>query len=225
MRTLYTVLFVLCGWVGLESQAHADACNTGANAADIVLNCAFQTGTFANWTISGNIANPGGYYYGVDMFDAYPGPPASTYGAYMSQDQITGGESPVDLSQILPTVVGKTYQITFYLMQDNAPSAGYSHSFGATWGGTTLLSLAPTVASPGLVGVWTEYTFSEVATSASEALNFSFVNDDSYWSFDDVSATPVPEPSSWAPLLTAIALSAFVVRRRSLALKRLRAKS
>jgi hypothetical protein len=223
MRRFYTLLFVFWGLVGLENQARADACNTGANTGNIVANCAFQTGNFTGWIISGNTANPAGNYYGVDMFDAYPGPPASTYGAYMSQDQIAGGETPVDLSQILATSVGTTYDIAFYLMQDNAPSTGYTHSFDATWGGTTLVDLTPTVALPGPVGVWTEYTFSETASAASTTLNFAFVNDDNYWSFDDVSVVPVPEPSSWPPLLTAVALSAFVVRRRSLALKRLRA--
>jgi hypothetical protein len=220
MRTFYTLLFVFCGLVGFEGQASADVCNTGVNAGNIVSNCAFQTGNFTGWTISGNTANPASNYYGVEMFDAYPGPPASTYGAYMSQDQIAGGETPVDLSQTLSTVATHMYTITFYLMQDNAPTTGYTHSFDATWGGTTLLDLTPS--SPGPVGVWTEYTFAETATGASTALTFAFVNDDNFWSFDDVSVVPqaaaaVPEPSTWLLLLTACAISA-IVGRRSLAL-------
>jgi hypothetical protein len=63
-----------------------------------------------------------------------------------------------------------------------------------------MLSLTPTVALPGPVGVFTEYQFTETATGPSTVLAFAFENDDSFWSFDDVSVvnTPssVPEPSS-----------------------------
>jgi hypothetical protein len=214
MRTFYTLLVVFCGLVGLESQAKADVCNIAGNE---VLNCAFQTGNFAGWTLSGNTNNPGGNYYGVDTFDAYPGPPPSVYGAYLSQDEIDGGENPLNLSQTLATIAGDTYQITFYLMQDTAPVPGYNHSFDATFGATTLLDLL----NPATSGVWTEYTFSETATAASTALNFAVVNDDNYWSFDDASvvnttAAAVPEPAGWLLLLTVCVVCALAVRRSRL---------
>jgi hypothetical protein len=217
MRTLYTLLLVFGGLVGFESQAHADVCNTGGN---LVANCAFGSGDFTGWTISGNTSNPGGNYYGVDGFDAYPG---STYGAYMSQDSIVS-ENPVDLGQTLATSVGTTYEITFYLDQDLPPTGTYTHSFDATWGGTTLLDLTPTVSSPGPNGVWTEYQYTETASTSSTALTFAFVDDDSYWSFDDVSvvaeASGVPEPSAGLLLLTACAGCVLAARRSPLIMGR-----
>jgi PEP-CTERM motif len=200
MRTSFILLLAFCCLVVLPKQANADPCNTGVNAGNIVSNCAFQTGDSTGWTISGNTANPGGNYYGVDTFDAYP---PSTYGAYMSQDSMVS-ENPVDLGQSLSTTVGTTYTITFFLDQDTAPTTGYTHSFDATWGGTSLLDLNPTVSMPGPYGLppggYVEYQFTETATSSSTALTFAFVNDDSYWSFDDISVTPqgvpAPEPSS-----------------------------
>jgi hypothetical protein len=127
MRKILSALaLVLCGLWG-ASQARAASICDGV-AGNIVANCGFETGDFTSWTISGNTANPGGNYYGVDAFDANSG----NYGAYMSQDLFVG-TAPVDLSQTLATSAG-LYQVTFWLEQDTAPTLGYTHTFSATWG-------------------------------------------------------------------------------------------
>jgi hypothetical protein len=205
-------LILFCGlWA---SPAMAGSVCSSAN--NLVSNCDFGTGDFTGWTISGNTTNPGNNYYGVDTFDACTSC-GSTYGAYMSQD-LLGTGATVNLGQNLATVVGDQYQVTFWLDQDTPPTTGYTHSFTALWGSTTMLSLTPTVSSPGPNGVWTEYTFTETATSALTALLFEFENDDSYWSFDDVSVVSlqaVPEPP--ALLLAGTVLFALLLLRRKYA--------
>jgi hypothetical protein len=124
----------------------------------------------------------------------------------------------VSLGQNLATTVGTSYQVTFWLEQDTAPAVGYTHAFTAQWGGATILSLTPTVSSPGPVGVWTEYTFTETATSASTLLNFLFENDDSFWSFDDVSVVALAAtPEVPTGLLAASGLCALLMFRRKFA--------
>ena len=192
MRKCFSVLvLIFCGfWSASQPVFGGSVC--AAISPNLVSNCGFETGDFTGWTIGGNTLNPGGNYYGVDAFDANSG----NYGAYMSQDFIDAGTAPITLSQTLTTTVGQAYNITFWLEQDTAPTTGYTHLFGAAWGGTTFLSLAPTVASPGTVGSFTRYSFMETAAGASTALKFTFENDDSYWSLDDVSAASAPEPST-----------------------------
>lgn len=209
MRNTFSVIaLIFCGlWSASQASAGTSYC-TGISD-NIVSNCGFETGDFTNWTISGDTANPGDYYYGVDGFDANSG----NYGAYMSQD---GVSSSVDLSQTLTTIMGDMYTFSFFLEQDTAPQTGYTHAFTATWGGTTVLSLTPTVALPGPVEVWTQYTFTEMATSTSTIINFAFENDDSYWSFDDVvvDLNAIPEPSTG--LLAGAALCALLLLRLKL---------
>lgn len=209
------VALVVCG-LWCVSQLMADDCTSSVN---IVKNCGFETGNFNAWTISGNTANPGGNYYGVDTFDAHSG----TYGAYMSQDYVDGGTAPVKLSQTLATIVGDPYTVTFWLEQDTAPTTGYTHAFSATWNGTTLFSVTPSVNSPGDVGSWVEYSFGGTATGATTTLQFSFQNDDNFWSFDDISVV-APEPTS-AGLLVLASFSTLLLlwsRRRRLSGQRLR---
>ena len=187
-RILLVLVLVLCGlWSASQARA-ASICN--AVVGNIVANCGFETGDFTSWTLGGNTTNPGGVYYGVDAFDANSG----NYGAYMSQDLFVG-TATVNLSQMLSTSAG-LYEVTFWLEQDTAPNVGYTHLFSAAWAGTTFLSLTPTVALPGTVELFTHYSFTGTATAASTILALTFQNDDSFWSFDDVSATLTPEPST-----------------------------
>jgi MYXO-CTERM domain-containing protein len=210
MRKSFSVLVLaVCGsWGASQAMAASSICD--AVTGNLVLNCGFETGDFTDWTLTGSTDNPGGNYYGVDAFDANSG----SYGAFMSQDFLDEGATSVDLGETLPTTAGGEYQITFYLEQDTAPTLGYNHAFTASWGGSTIESLTPTVASPGTVGSFVEYTFTETTPTASTALEFTFENDDQYWSFDDASVTPVPEPST--ALLGGLALGALwlVGRRR-----------
>jgi len=208
MRKTFLVLaLIFCGlWAAPEATAGPVYC--AAVSGNLVTNCGFETGDFTGWTVGGNSLNPGSNYFGVDAFDANSG----NYGAYMSQDFIDGGTTPVTLSQTLATVAGGAYAVTFWLEQDTAPTPGYAHVFSAAFGGTTLLTLTPTVVSPGPVGVFTQYTIDVMATTSSSVLKFSFENDDQYWSFDDVSVSTVPEPSTG--MLAGLAIGGLLLLRR-----------
>lgn len=214
MRKLFTFLaLIACGLLSSAPQAKADVCSALVYGhSNLVNNCGFETGSFSSWTVGGNTANPGGNYYGVDSFDANSG----NYGAYVSQDFFVG-KAPVTLSQTINTTPGLDYLISFWLEQDTAPTVGYNHAFSATFGGTTLLTLSPTVAAPGSVGSFVEYSFEEMATSATTTVQFSFENDDNYWSFDDASVALAPEPSTLFSAGAALAGLLFLRSRRSLA--------
>jgi len=214
MRKTSILALIVCGlWsASLATAGSASICD--AIAFNLVTNCGFESGDFpvgvTGWTIGGNTANPGGNYYGVDGFDANSG----NFGAYMSQDFFVG-TAPVTLSETLATAVGTTYAVSFFLEQDTAPTTGYTHAFSATFGGTTLLSLAPTVALPGTVGSFTQYSYTATATAADTTVQFSFENDDRYWSFDDVSVTATPEPST--AILAGAALCGLLLLKRRIA--------
>jgi hypothetical protein len=181
---------IFCGLWGASQPAFGSSICT-AITPNAVTNCGFETGNFTGWTIGGNTLNPGGNYFGVDAFDANSG----NDGAYLSQDFVDGGTTKLTLTQTLSTTTGQLYNVSLWLEQDTAPTTGYVHSFSATWAGTTILTLTPTVALPGTVGVFTHYSFAETATGPTTTLAFTIENDDNYWSFDDVSVS-TPEPST-----------------------------
>jgi hypothetical protein len=202
-KSFSVLVLVICGLWGASQARAASICD--AVAGNLVTNCGFETGDFTGWTIGGNTANPGDNNYGVDAFDANSG----NFGAYMSQDFFVG-TAPVDLSETLVTTVGAAYDVSYYLENDTAPQLGYAQVFSSTFGGTTMQTLTPTVGSPGIVGTFTEYSFAETAASASTTLEFAFENDDSFWSFDDVSVVAAtPEPST--VLLGGMALGALLL--------------
>jgi len=222
MRKSVSVLVLIVGGFWTASQAKA-ASICDALAGNLITNCGFETGDFTGWTIGGNDANPGGNYYGVDTFDANSGnTPGNCMGgpcgAFMSQDFFVG-TAPLTLSQTIATSVGSVYDVSYFLEQDTPPEPGNSHAFTASWGGIPFQSLTPTAPSAA-DGTFVEYSFMETATATSTTLQFSFENDDDFWSFDDVSvvaaaATTTPEPSTG--LAGGIALGALLLlwsRRR-----------
>lgn len=147
--------------------------------ANLVSNGDFETGDLALWNVNGNavfaFANGAGH---TGNFEALLG--------------ITDGVA--SLSQSITTTSGQSYLVSFWLASDTLP--GDSSSFQALWNGT------PMTTTPGLqnyIGAfdYTQFIFTGVATGAITTIAFDFQNDGSAFHLDDVSANPVPEPSTF----------------------------
>jgi hypothetical protein len=152
-----------------------------ANAAELVTNGSFETGDFTGWTQFGDTS-----FTGVST-ECYDGscPTDGSNLAYFGPVNDVGG-----ISQTLATGAG-LYNISFDL------SNFQGESFSADFGGVTLL------VNPPQEGV-THYSFTDVAASGPTTLTFSFQDVPAYYTLDDVSVTAagVPEPASWALMLT-----------------------
>lgn len=200
---------ILCGVWGV-SQAKADVCTSSSN---IVQNCGFETGTFANWTIGGNTSGGTPNSYGVDNTN----PNSGNYEAYFGAVGI-----PISLSQTLTTALpNERYQVSFYLDQNSQDTSGtYTHSFDVSFDGILLDSVSNAPYSNGYV----KYTFTTATTGSgnSDVLKFDFRNDDAFFFLDDVSVIAqgpvVPEPASFLLVLPALGgVLALARRKRSVA--------
>ena len=94
-------------FAGVGALALAAAA-TPSNAAELVTNGGFETGNFSGWTLGGNTG-----FTGVDTASAHSG----TYGAYFGAVGSTG-----TLSQLLNTVAGQTYTVSFWLSNSGSHS-------------------------------------------------------------------------------------------------------
>jgi hypothetical protein len=159
----------------------ASMAGMAANAANLVTNGSFETGDFTGWTQFGDES-----YTGVT---GCQGNGCATDGvdlAYFGPVNGVGG-----ISQTLATGAG-LYDISFDL--SNYQGAYFSADFG----GVSLLVNVPQE-------LVTHYSFTDVAASGPTTLSFSFQNTPDYYTLDDVSVTAaagVPEPASWALMLT-----------------------
>lgn len=162
-----------------------------AQASNIVLNGSFETGDFTNWTLGGNTGFTGVQCPGLGSVpdgscDAFFGPVGSNG----------------TLTQILPTVAGNVYTITFDLQTDG----GNPSFFSAAFGSTTLMSVTNPSASAFLF-----HSFIATATSNTTALTFTFRDDPGFIFLDAV--TVAPEPSSVILLGTGV-LAVARLRRK-----------
>jgi hypothetical protein len=168
-----------------------------ALSAELVTNGGFEAGDFSGWTQGGNTAStvvtPLAPHSG--SFNASLGPFA------------TAGT----LSQDLNTVAGQQYMISFWLRNSFGDVGNH---FTAVFGGNQLFNLSdsPTFA-------YAPFSFVATANASLSTLLLDFRNDTSFWYLDDVSAvalTPaVPEPASWAMMISGFGLVGFAMRRRA----------
>src|SRR5204862_5392997 len=161
--------------------------------ANLITNPGFETGDFTGWTKVG-LADVIGTNSGI-------APPSGNFMARL----FTG-----TLTQSVATTPGASYTINFFLALASNQS---NNSFSVSWGGVPILSL--TNQSP--FG-YTEYSFTETASTASSALVFSYnvVIPFSVWFLDDVSVTPpgVPDGGSTVSLLGFALLGLVALRRK-----------
>ena len=118
------------------------------------------------------------------------------------------------LSQLLSTVIGDSYTVSFWL--ENLGSR--QNSFAASFGSDVLTSLR----NSGQFG-YTLYSYVVTATATATNLSFTFRNDPSYWVLDNVQVTSntppvissVPLPASLPLLGAGIAGFAVFGKRRA----------
>jgi hypothetical protein len=167
--------------------------SVGSQASNLVLNPGFETGDFSNWTQFGNTGNTA-----VDTvphtgsFDALFGPVGSLGG----------------ITQALPTIAGASYSLQFWLQNDG----GTPNEFLVQWDGTTVID---TINAGGFG--FTLFAFTQVASSTSTQLSFSFRQDPNFFSLDDISVdlSAVPEPSTIAMFGSGLLALALWRRRRA----------
>jgi hypothetical protein len=127
-----------------------------AHAANIVINPGFETGDFTGWTEGGHLDHT--------FVDTVPNAPHS--GSFAAQLGAVGGDNT--LSQILSTVAGTTYDLSYWHIY--APDAGPVGDFSVQWNSTTIHSEVSV--DPPTPQTWTLYNFLVTGTG-SDTLQFT----------------------------------------------------
>jgi hypothetical protein len=174
----------------------------GTARANLVANGGFEgSGTcgFAGWTIFGQTV--AGTDYGLIRASEGGIPFDGNCSAWFGP---VGGETI--LSQYVPTLAGQQYFLSVWVRNTNLGSAPDNH-FQIIWEGTPLLTADNAPDAP-----WTHLSGIITASVSSSFLAFVFRNVPGYFSIDDVSVDPVPEPGAFVLCAPGLAL-VFLIRR------------
>lgn len=187
---------------------------SGAANANLVTNGDFETGSLSGWSTN-NLACTGvgtDYSSASGCFgqDTNPGPHGGTQSLYLGNNGAAGLGT---ISQSIATDAATTYTLSFWLANSTYQEAAAPNEFKVTWNGETLLDLSNVGAF-----AYTNYTFDVVGAANSSLLAFSDIQSPSAWNLDDVNVgvavAAVPEPSTYALMLTSLSVVGLVARRR-----------
>jgi hypothetical protein len=170
-----------------------------ASAQELVDNGGFETGDFTGWTSDdANSVHSNGNCV-LTQNCVHTGNFGVSFGG-------VGMQFP--LSQILTTTAGHSYTISFWLNSIGA----MPNSVSLTWDGNVLFSQSDIPAEG-----WVEHTVTGTASSDSTVLTFGLQQGPSFSGLDDVSvmdAGGVPEPATWAMMLTGFLGAGVALRSR-----------
>jgi hypothetical protein len=227
--TIKTIAWV-CAAIFISGEA--------AQAASIVTNVDFETGSLSGWTVNAGADpahppivigynNNNGFPNGA-YGESVPTPiNGGTSGAYFSADS-----APQSISEHLALAANTAYTLSFDLY---APQNGRNNPFDAslfaTLNGSTISKVfsADSLTADSLTDGWLYYSTSFTSNTAAFydfALNFlgggstaaDFVIDDVSVASIPLVASAVPEPSTWAMMILGFAgIGAMTYRRRKVA--------
>ena len=203
---MFRSLLLTCCLIGtLISARQAKADDVCATAENLVRNCGFETGNFSGWSVSGNTANAG-----VDAQDAHTG----NFGAYLAGfgSFNSGDTNFTDVGQTLPTTPGTSYTLRFYWAHFANTDVIPDNYFSAYVDGNRIFQTTQISIANQNYGYALPYRF--VASSAATSLDFLAEDANFYFSLDDVSVTPTPEPASLWLIVPTLAGLYFARRRR-----------
>jgi hypothetical protein len=208
----------------------------GCSGSNLLINPGFETGAFTGWTTGGTstsfgVATSGTVIPGTDapFTPALVNVNSGTFAAFANVDCSTnvGACTPrliFTLTQVLAVVPNSTYSVGFYLSDDSPSGMGIDVDNNDTQifvNGTGVLSPSSNI---NIVDLDTSFhLFSgSFSTGASNSATITFQIDGSGTSragvsLDDffVTASAVPEPTSYAPISFGLAMLALLKIRRA----------
>lgn len=185
---------------------------TAANAAAFV-NGSFETGPAPGSfvTLSAGSTAIAGWTVGGDSID-YIGTYWNAQSGSRSVD--LSGNAPGSLSQTFDTVLGLTYNVSFFLgANGDGPPPTKSVTVGAT-GNATVGYTVPSTPFPPNVVTYSPFSYAFTATGTSTTLTFTSTGTTAYGAaLDSVSVNAVPEPATWALMIVGFGAMGGMLRR------------
>ena len=173
-RKVLPVIFLLFFLVGLPAISNANLLTNGD----------FEDGNFTGWTIS-----PASYGSNLAIIGAgkqYAGNWAANFTGTSAANSIT-------ISQTFATTVGDTYEVTFYIANDMPPGTkSPKNSFGAYFAGQYETGVFNSTGN----STYSEYDFTEVATSTSTTISFTGYGGFRLDNIEVEDNATVPEPAT-----------------------------
>ena len=159
-------------------------------------NGGFESGSFSPWVVND-----------LSMFTMVGSDAAFAHsGSFYANLGATGVGT---LSQTFNTMPGSTYSLSFFLAHDVTGTP--SNQFSVFWNGTVIAG--STLTNVGAFG-YTNFTFNGLTSPGSTStLQFQYTDNDDFFRLDTV--TVVPEPSTYAFMLSGVGLLGLVQYRRA----------